>query len=503
MVRIFDRIIIGGFMGNFFVNFVDWFVPEKFKKDEDKNRVARVFVYCCIFLQPFFLVTGIKWVKESQPILLGNILLAIFLIALCMFLLKFTKSLIFSIEFLCFSLYLYMTVYNLLSGGLFSSSLYWMLALPLFCLVFSAQKSAVFWTSLVIVQVVILEKLALNGVDFNILNYNSNELAAFDGGNFIKQILAVSVVLYLIEKDRRRAQKEQAEALESQKKIAEEQEKFQQELENTTSKLKDAFEEISGQSKELNSQSVELNSSSSRISEDFQKVARESKIVSENTSEINSNFKNIASSLEESTSSLKDVLGKVENASGVAENAVSQTREAAELIDKLDESSREIEKVTELIREISEQTNLLALNATIESARAGEAGKGFAVVASEIKALSVKTREATEEINMRINVNNSTVKEVVDKNREIEEIITSISSLQDFIYKTLTSQSEIVENISEITTDSAQKTDGIASGAETLASSVSNVEKELESILELSKILANIAVSMDKMTKNI
>lgn len=490
-------------MSNYFFSAVDWFAPEKFENDEDKKRVARVFISCCLFLQPFFLVTGIKWIKESQPILLGNILFSMFLIALCMFFLKFTKSLIFSIEFLCFALYFYMTAYNLLSGGLFSTSLYWMMALPLFCLVFSAQKSAVFWTSAVIVQVLILKKLAVSGVDYNILNYNLQELAAFDGGNFIKQILAVSVVLYLIEKDRTRAQKEQAEALESQKKIAEEQRKFQEELEHTTSKLKNAFEEISSQSEELNSQSVKLNKSSGRISEDFKKASGESRTVSENTAEINSNFQNIASSLEKSAFSLKDVLGKVENASGVAEKAVDQTKEAAELIEKLDESSKEIEKVTELIREISEQTNLLALNATIESARAGEAGKGFAVVASEIKALSIKTREATEEINMRISVNNDTVKKVVDKNLEIEEIMKSISGLQSFIYETLNSQSEFVENISEITTDSAERTEGIASGAENLASSVANVEKELEGILELSGTLADIAVSMDEMTKKI
>jgi methyl-accepting chemotaxis protein len=372
-----------------------------------------------------------------------------------------------------------------------------------FCLFLAGYKNTIFWTILVVMQILFLKSMAAEIMQYNALNYNSDEILSFNSGNYIKQLLAVCILLYMIEKDRLRAQLEQAQALENQKKIAQEQLKSQDELENTTKTLKTAFELISDQSNELNTRSVELNKSSNFISKDFKKAAEESKIVSENTAEINSNFQNIASSLEKSALSLKEVLGKVQNASKVAEKAVIETREAADLIAELSQSSKEIEQVTELIKDISEQTNLLALNATIESARAGEAGRGFAVVASEIKALSVKTKDATQEINLRINTNNNTVKKVVDKNLEIENIIKSISSLQDFIYQTFTSQSEIVENISVITSDSADKSEHIASGAGNLALSVSNVEKELESILGLSEKLASIAAAMDEMTKQI
>ena len=71
-------------------------------------------------------------------------------------------------------------------------------------------------------------------------------------------------------------------------------------------------------------------------------------------------------------------------------------------VDGLKSSSAEIGEVVNLIANIAQQTNLLALNATIEAARAGQAGRGFAVVASEVKALSVQTQAATEEIKRKI-----------------------------------------------------------------------------------------------------
>jgi methyl-accepting chemotaxis protein len=72
--------------------------------------------------------------------------------------------------------------------------------------------------------------------------------------------------------------------------------------------------------------------------------------------------------------------------------------QAANLVKDLASTSGEIQSILGVIRGIAEQTNLLALNAAIEAARAGEQGRGFAVVADEVRSLSLRSRQATEEI---------------------------------------------------------------------------------------------------------
>jgi methyl-accepting chemotaxis protein len=69
---------------------------------------------------------------------------------------------------------------------------------------------------------------------------------------------------------------------------------------------------------------------------------------------------------------------------------------------ELDSTLDQIAGILKLIEDISGQTQLLALNANIEAARAGEHGRGFAIVASEISKLAVQTKQATEDIEGKI-----------------------------------------------------------------------------------------------------
>jgi methyl-accepting chemotaxis protein len=89
-------------------------------------------------------------------------------------------------------------------------------------------------------------------------------------------------------------------------------------------------------------------------------------------------------------------------AGGHLDHAGDRGSEARALIATLAQAGNEIAGIVDTIAAVARQTNLLALNATIEAARAGEAGRGFAVVAAEVKALSVETARAAEEVRTRV-----------------------------------------------------------------------------------------------------
>lgn len=88
--------------------------------------------------------------------------------------------------------------------------------------------------------------------------------------------------------------------------------------------------------------------------------------------------------------------------------------QAGEAVSRLASESLEIGGILDVIRNIADQTNLLALNAAIEAARAGEQGRGFAVVADEVRSLSLRTQEATGEIQQMIDKLQAGAQDAVD-----------------------------------------------------------------------------------------
>jgi methyl-accepting chemotaxis protein len=113
--------------------------------------------------------------------------------------------------------------------------------------------------------------------------------------------------------------------------------------------------------------------------------------------------------------------GQISHSMNSIHSAMARVDAAMAHIRALVAAKDEITIMTQMISSVADQTNLLALNAAIEAARAGEHGRGFAVVAEEVRALALRSRNATvqiaavmERLTREVGVADHTMSEVVD-----------------------------------------------------------------------------------------
>lgn len=111
--------------------------------------------------------------------------------------------------------------------------------------------------------------------------------------------------------------------------------------------------------------------------------------------ELAANINEISISVKNNADDTVEVRKRVDEMNGTVAHSSRQMEAMMDAIGQIRENSKTIGKIAEEVEDIAFQTNLLALNAAVEAARAGEAGRSFTVVASEIRALSVKTTEAS------------------------------------------------------------------------------------------------------------
>lgn len=264
--------------------------------------------------------------------------------------------------------------------------------------------------------------------------------------------------------------------------------------------------------------------------------------VSSVLEQLSASMEEIASTVEELNGSVSEVLGNATNIHDKSKDGSSMVEEIKERASQIKtrtmesksnvaaimeekqqqlrtaiQESRKVEEITELtgdILDISSQTNLLALNASIEAARAGEAGKGFAVVADEIRTLADNSRETANSIQNISDTVVVSVKQLVNHVNELlefmsESILKDYDSFTDMAVRyysdaeTMDSMferfrdsasvleaamAEMAEGIGGIAANMDESAKAVVSAADNaggLVESISDIQKETESNLEI------------------
>jgi methyl-accepting chemotaxis protein len=185
-----------------------------------------------------------------------------------------------------------------------------------------------------------------------------------------------------------------------------------------------------------------------------------------------------------------NIVGEVEAVADGASRSVEDLRRAIV----------EIQKVVGLIADVAGQTNLLALNATIEAARAGAAGRGFAVVASEVKALSVETQKATDEIAAKIARLQESAQSSIAAVGTIIENVGRIRPVFAKVAEALTEQAHATAEIGQVATATAAFADSVAAKARSIDDAMSGA---VETTAGVERMSAAVNRSIGEMSRQL
>ena len=183
--------------------------------------------------------------------------------------------------------------------------------------------------------------------------------------------------------------------------------------------------------------------------------------------------------------SIADIHGLVEGVTGIASQ-----------IDALREALAHVSTVSEEISVIARQTNLLAINAAIEAARAGESGKSFAVVASEVKNLSIKTAQATAQIETTLARLRQQTEQLIADGHEntaranrVKEGTAAIGGIVESTGHAITELHSEAEQIASLTSDIETQCHRLEEQVGTMAS---DVEQSSGNFIEAKHRLSNL-----------
>jgi methyl-accepting chemotaxis protein len=239
-----------------------------------------------------------------------------------------------------------------------------------------------------------------------------------------------------------------------------------------------------------------MKSTASELSSLSQDTARHSAGAIQESHTASENVEVAASATEEMSTSILDIDQQLAQAANLVGDAVIEAETTNKEIMVLAEAAQKIGDVIKLIQDIAQQTNLLALNATIEAARAGQAGRGFSVVASEVKALSVQTAKATEEISGQIQAVQASSESAVSAIQRITTRMKDINEHTASIAASVGQQSAVTSEISQNVTKAAQGAKVVTAVLDQVMNAVTKTRDSAGTVLTSSQSVQDAALAL-------
>ena len=200
-----------------------------------------------------------------------------------------------------------------------------------------------------------------------------------------------------------------------------------------------------------------------------------------------------AAAAEEMSKSIMEIDQQLAQATNLVGDAVVEAETTNKEILLLADAAQKIGDVVKLIQTIAAQTNLLALNATIEAARAGQAGRGFAVVASEVKALSVQTAKATQDIAGQIQAVQASSGGAVEAIQRITKRMKDINEHTASIAASVGQQSAVTNEISQNVTRAAEGAKNVAAVLDQVTVAVTRTSNSAGTVFTASQSVEEAA----------
>ncbi|WJG09761.1 methyl-accepting chemotaxis protein [Aliiglaciecola sp. LCG003] len=193
----------------------------------------------------------------------------------------------------------------------------------------------------------------------------------------------------------------------------------------------------------------------------------------------------------------------VQEASTDVSKLVQRIESTNQTIDDLAKECDSISTVLATIQSIADQTNLLALNAAIEAARAGEQGRGFAVVADEVRQLASRTKSSTEEVNDIMARLLSSSKLSSKSMKDCMELGSTTSEQAESAYGLMQKVQENIDHVDDVTHGLKLAIDEQSQAINMISSAVGQLNEISNEESVMTKSITSETEILDKMSQQL